>query len=555
MRKKYLALLLSFLLCVVCFAGCNQKTPQNDGSNAVVRINNDSAVYYDELENEKFDLDVTVTGTENKKLIYLVDQEKEFISVSESGTVSIGSGITDKYVFRITAVLDANRSKNHSVEFTFAFTRGLITGERQVAQVVVTMNGDPQTSRGISWFTSSDVEESDVYVSTSADMKDPIKFKGTRKTFDKAATAGAKEKTAFYNHQCVITGLSPSTTYYYKVGSEEMDLFSRTGSFKTAAATGAVKFFLTTDVHNGANENAMPSRRFYHAALSDAMSRGDIDFAINTGDFVTMWHGGYSYFESEWARAMNISPLLRQTTFVPVSGNHDQKYDNEKGAYAEHRYSLINHYSLPSSPAEIDDGNANGPNYSFDISNAHFMIINIYDSAQKPEDVSKIKSWIERDLAQTDKRWKIAFSHIEVPDEIKAVLEANGVAIAYSGHKHFYRRTKPMASGVAQESTLGGADGKHFVNPRGTTYVVNTTTGGADEFRPPETAPYSDADVLSKFGGGVNYKGQAAARGWGMYTLVTVDDVSLTAELYVRAGNVASVPFELYETYGFILQD
>ena len=553
MKKRYLALVLSFLLCLACFTGCKQNTDNTE--NAVVKINNATNVYYDELVNDEFALDVTVTGTKQNKLLYVVDQDKEYISVTDGGTVKIGAGITENYKFRITAVLDADRSKNDSAEFVFAYTRGLIVGERQVAQVVVTMNGDPCTSRGISWFSSFDVNESDVFVSTSPDMTDPVKFNGVRKTFDKAATAGAKEKTTFYNHQCIITGLSPNTTYYYKVGSEEMDLFSGVGSFKTASEAGAVKFFLTTDAHNGANESAYPNRRFYHAALSDAMSRTDIDFAINTGDFVTQWNGGYSYFESEWARVMNISPLLKQITFVPVAGNHDQKYDNEKGSYAEHRYSLVNHYSLPSSPAEINDGNANGPNYSFDISNVHFIIMNVYDTAQKSEDINKIKSWVERDLSETDKKWKIAFSHVEVPEEIRAVLEENGVTIAYSGHRHFYRRTKPMLSDVAQQTTTGGTDGKYFVNPQGTTYVVNTTTGGADEFRAPENGIYKDSDILSKFGNGVNYNGKTGARCWGMYTLVTVNDNTFTAELYVRPGSDANVPFELFETYGFIFEN
>lgn len=546
--SKIIAILLSLLLCAASFAACNGQTA-DDGSNAEVTILNDNIVYYDELVEGKFELNVSVTGTENTKLIYLLDQEADYVSVDDGGTVSVSSSIPDNYAFTITAVLDINRSKNHAMNFVLQYTRGIITGERQVGQVVVTINGDPATARGISWFSSYDVEESDVWLSTSSDLSGATKYSGTLNVFEKAAEAGAKEKTAFYNHQCVLTGLTPATTYYYRVGSETMGVYSSVGKFKTAATSGAVTFLLTTDVHIGANETSAPSRWFYHAALSDAMSRAELDFALNTGDMVTMWNGGYSYFESEWARAMNISPLLREITFVPVAGNHDQKHERAAGTYAEHRYSMVNHYSLPASPAEIDDGNANGPNYSFDVSNVHFIIMNIYDSDQPSSEIEQIKTWVERDLAETDKEWIIAFSHREVPDNVKEVLERYGVTIAYSGHEHYYKRTAPMLSGVAQTMNLGGEGDKYLVNQVGTTYVTNTTTGGADEFRS-VTPGTNDID---SFGSGVAFGsyGVGAAR-WGMYTLITIDGDTFTADLYIRPGTTADVPFQLYTTYGFI---
>ena len=548
--KKIMACMLSLLLCFSFFAACGGS--EDDGSEANVVIMNDNVVYYDELSDGEFDLVVSVTGTEKKDLIYLLDQEKDYVSVDENGGVSVSSAVSDNYAFTVTAVLKANRSKYHAADFVLRYTRGVITGERRVGQVVVTINGDPSSSRGISWFTSHDVAESDVWISESSDMSAAKKYEGERKVFEKAAEAGDKEKTAFYNHQCVISGLKPATTYYYKVGSEKMSLYSDVGKFRTAAVSGAVSFLLTTDVHIGANETASPSRRFYHAALSDAMSRADIDFALNTGDMVTMWNGGYSYFESEWARAMNISPLLKEITFVPVAGNHDQKHERAAGTYAEHRYSMVNHYSLPQSPAEIADGNVNGPNYSFDVSNAHFVVMNIYDSDQPQTEIEKIGAWLEKDLAATDKRWKIAFSHREVPDDIKAVLEKYGVTAAYSGHEHFYTRSAPMLGGAVQSATWGGEGDSYIIDPKGTTYVTNTTTGGADEFRAAET----DLHDIDFFGSGSVFgsHGAATAR-WGMYTLITIDDDTFTAELYVRPGTTSDVPFELYATYGFMLSE
>lgn len=550
MMRKFLICFIAVTFVIAGFCGCNGNESVN--SAAAVTILTDNVIYSDELPEGTLKLDVSVTGTKNTDLIYMLDQADEHVSIDKNGLISVSSSVTDDYRFTVTAVLEEDHSKYNAKEFTVKLTRGLLEGERQVGQVVVTVNGDPSVQRGISWFTTYDVTDSDVLVSTSPDMSNPLKYSGTLNIFEKIAEAGGKEKTAFYNHQCVITGLNPNTVYYYKVGSEAMNLYSSVGSFKTVATDGAVKFMITTDVHIGANEKPSGISRFYHAALSDALNRyGELDFAINTGDMVTQWNGGYSYFESEWARAMNISPLLKKITFVPVAGNHDQKHERAAGTYSEFRNSLTNHYSLPESPAEISDGNENGPNYSFDASNVHFIVLNVYDPDQKSPETDKIKEWVKTDLASTDKLWKVAFSHRTVPDDIKAVLEENGVVVAYSGHEHFYRRTKPMASNVAQEIVTGGENENYIVNPKGTTYVTNTTTGGADEFM----STVLTANDIETFGMGSVFGeyGKATAR-WGMYTVVTVNGNTFKAEIYVRPSTSAQAPFVLYNTYGFIIE-
>lgn len=109
-----------------------------------------------------------------------------------------------------------------------------------------------------------------------------------------------------------------------------------------------------------------------------------------------------------------------------------------------------------------------------------------------------------------------------------------------------------MLGGAVQSATWGGEGDDYIIDPKGTTYVTNTTTGGADEFRAAET----DLHDIDFFGSGSVFgsHGAATAR-WGMYTLITIDDDTFTAELYVRPGTTSDVPFELYATYGFMLSE
>src|SRR5690606_14250349 len=92
------------------------------------------------------------------------------------------------------------------------------------------------------------------------------------------------------------------------------------------------------------------------------------------------------------------------------------------------------------------------------------------------------KAWLEYELSNTDKEWKIVFAHIMLPLDVKEILERHNVVLAYSGHEHVYRRTMPLLNEVPQTTTYDSETG-FAINPTGTTYVVNTTTGGADQWR------------------------------------------------------------------------
>lgn len=546
MKKIHTLLLLFASIFLVACQDTTDKDIPFDYSAASVSILNDGTIYLDELDDYKFQLDIVVQNALDEELVFVLDQLDSFVLLSEDGEITIAHNTPKNYWFNVTAILKAASSKFYSKDFIVNLTRGVIVGTEQISQVALTINGDPMTSRGISWFTSSDIEDSVVYVADNPDFNDAMRFYGEINAFEAtneaADFANKIPAKTHYNHQALVTGLLPDTQYYYKVGSDIIDKFSHVGTFKTANESGEFKMFLTTDVHVGANERAGASTRFYHAALTDAFNRyDDIDYALNTGDMVTQWYSGYHYFESEWAYAMNISPLLRQLTFIPVAGNHDAKVTSP-----DFYYSLANHYSLPPSPSLIDDDHMYGPNYAFEINDLHVTILNYHERDFISEDQ---KLWLEDELSKTDKTWKIVFSHILLPTDVQEILERHQVVLAYSGHEHVYRRTAPLLNGEVQDTTYNKDNG-FAINPNGTTYVVNTTTGGAGEWRPYNPQPYE----IDGFGihSQINDLGSAQTR-WGMYSVLTINDQSIKVDVYVRNSTDATHPFSHYTTYGFEL--
>lgn len=548
MKKLFIFLLLFVSIFLVSCQIDDEITDKPfDYKDASVSILTDGTIYLDELSDYQVVLDVSVLNAEDESIIYLLDQQENFVSISDEGVITINPSAPKNYWFNVTAILEASVSKYDSKDFIVNLTRGVIVGTEQISQVVLTINGDPMTARGVSWFTSSDIEDSVVYVATNEDFTNALRFEGTLNTFETTVDASDEANripaTTHYNHKALITGLTPNTKYYYKVGSDVLGKYSSVGSFKTANTSGEFKIFLTTDVHVGANENANATNRYYNAALSDAFDRYEtIDYAVNTGDLVTQWYSGYHYFESEWAYAMNISPFLRQLTFIPISGNHDGKY-----TLGEFNYSLINHYALPASPELINDDHIKGPNYAFEINDVHITMLNHHEAGSITENQ---KLWLEDELSKTTKQWKIVFAHIILPLDVQEILERHNVVLSYSGHEHVHRRSMPLLNGISQETTYDSQTG-FALNPTGTTYVVNTTTGGASEWRPYNPKP----NEIHGFGinSVMGTLGTAQTR-WGMYTVLTINEDTIKAEIYVRNSTSALQPFSLYQTYGFKLQ-
>ena len=160
----------------------------------------------------------------------------------------------------------------------------------------------------------------------------------------------------------------------------------------------------------------------------------------------------------------------------PVPGNHDYKsdargYDRFWGS----RFS------------------ANGHNYSFDYGAWHIVAL---DSETSAAPGSALAIWLTADLAAVEDRCTLAFfhrpafstgqrSHGEHAREIFAILVEHGVAVALSGHNHFYERTALL-------------DGSGMPSDAGTrSFVVGT---GGRELDAAQPALFDEALITGQYG-------------------------------------------------------
>lgn len=268
-----------------------------------------------------------------------------------------------------------------------------------------------------------------------------------------------KSDQPFYQYRAEITGLQAGTTYTYSVSMEGLltPLLSAAQYRFRTAATGRFSFLAFGDT----GENSAPQREIMRAMTAEP----NIAMAIHTGDLAYPY-GSFkqyelSYFSVNAAKMSNLP-------FFPTPGNHDYLGDGGTAYLASH--------SPPDCDVPDDD---TGRYYSFNWGDAHFVSL---DSNLLPYDAgNRMLNWLERDLARTQKYWKIVyFHHPPYPtghhradpfsaiarDRVIPIVEAAGVQIVIGGHEHGFERTHPLR------------DGRLVTNGPATTYVI-TGGGGA----------------------------------------------------------------------------
>ncbi len=336
-----------------------------------------------------------------------------------------------------------------------------------------TVYGDTETQRGFSWFTPDDcdsvaqvVKASD-YLVTGFDKA--ISFEGESKSFQD-----------YYNHKVVATGLKKGTTYYYRLGSLENDVWGNVGSFFTDNGDKSFTFIALTDVQASSNENFEAASKVMGAAVKTFPKA---ELVINMGDFVN------DCTNEEWQYySANFGKYNDKLTIAPVAGNHEGNITNKLNVgWFDTTFNL-----------EGADGLLNGTNgtfYSFDYGNAHFCMLNTNDMYPMTE---AQRNWIINDLTASDAQWKIVVTHrapysagknINKPDTVLLrevlieIMDQTDVDLVLSGHDHMYMRTKQVKGDAVVENVeyvtevYNGVETTFALNPDGTVYALPSTAG------------------------------------------------------------------------------
>ena len=350
--------------------------------------------------------------------------------------------------------------------------------------ITVTFYDSSKDQYGINWH------------SETAYTKPQIQFaktvNGEQGTVDDVSCYARSE---YYVYKGILTGLEPGTKYLYRVGNEDSDVWSEWGSFETQAGNkSAFTFFHISDTQG--------SQGVWSDVLKTSFKTyEDVKFILHTGDLV-----GNGSNISEWQYAFSVTEeTLRQTLITSVAGTQHENFGTE----------LYDHFNI-----HFPNGQdpTYGFYYSYDYNDAHFTMIDVgtHNRLRFGGDLYEDQlEWLKKDLAGTDKKWKIVGIHwslygsgpwtiidetVRVKKQLIPIFDEYGVHLVLSGHDHVYTRSHQMRNDKVTGNDCSEMDGNidFAVNPHGTIYVSINPAGGPILMRQPNNADKSHAAVYGQ---------------------------------------------------------
>lgn len=244
-----------------------------------------------------------------------------------------------------------------------------------------------------------------------------------------------------HQHTYTISNLTPSTKYFYRVNvNQEV----HTGTFRSAPDSNATNFDFFA--YGDTRSNPGIHDQVTSAMISAYNNQPDLQsVVIFAGDFV---YNGSS--ESYWDNELfnhsyqNIQEMLATAPYQSCIGNHEGS-----GAL------FVKYFPYPF---------VAGRYWSFDYGPAHFAIIDQYTSYGPG---SAQLTWLQNDLASTNKPWKFICLHkpgwsaggghennTSVQNYIQPLCVQYGVQILFAGHNHYYARA--VVNNIQHITTGGG---------------------------------------------------------------------------------------------------
>jgi hypothetical protein len=260
-----------------------------------------------------------------------------------------------------------------------------------------------------------------------------------------------------------LSGLQPSTKYYYKVMSGSTVLAGGDTShyFVTSPNDGDEPFNVWALGDSGISATLGSGEHPQQARVRDSFLNvtplQDLSFLMHLGD-IAYYEGTDTQFQRGF---FDIYPtILRALTTWPTQGNHD--------------YSANAYYNIFSVPQNAEAGGiASSSNryYSWNFGNAHFVSLN----SERTSSRVLMETWLRNDLSANTKTWTIVLFHHPpytkgshdsdnvsdsggkmqyMRETVLPILEQYGVDLVMSGHSHSYERSFLLNGHYGNSSTF-----------------------------------------------------------------------------------------------------
>jgi len=264
-------------------------------------------------------------------------------------------------------------------------------------------------------------------------------------------------------HEVTLSGLTPSTRYYYRVIGDDEALAGgdELHTFVTPPPVGSRAKMRAWVVGDSGTGGSMQAR--VRDAMLEEVGAFLPDLYLHMGD-MAYTDGTYNEFTENFYAP--YADVLRRVPVWPTLGNHEGA-SSDSGSQTGPYYGG---YVLPTAGEAGGLPSGTEAYYSFDYANVHFVVLDSHDS---PRGVGgAMLNWLQSDLAATDQEWVVAYWHhppytkgshdsdnegplIDMRENALPILEAGGVDLVLGGHSHIYERSY-LLDGAYQTPSVAG---------------------------------------------------------------------------------------------------
>jgi len=322
-------------------------------------------------------------------------------------------------------LLTTIRGRAREAHLINAFRETKFPSSEKPDQIMLTWSKDPKTTQSIQWRTNTSVSKGVVkYWRNGDEEKNSKVVEGEVKVMEDRLLQNDRYVNRY---TAVIENLDSGTGYNYKVGDSENDNWSDVAEFKTAPISSTpFSFIYFGDTHKSPHWGELINKAYKRFPESAFYSIG--------GDMVST-----GLHRDDWDQLFEYSSdVIKNRPLMSVLGNHDDQ--NGLGAWM---YTDL--FDLPkNAPQNFPEEYT----YSFEYGDALFLML----AATKPKEEQA--AWLENQLKFSNAKWKIAMFHFPpysyeedypvIRKEWGALFDKYHVDLVFSGHVHYYMRSKPM---------------------------------------------------------------------------------------------------------------
>jgi UDP-2,3-diacylglucosamine pyrophosphatase LpxH len=336
-------------------------------------------------------------------------------------------------------------------------------------QVRLSWQRDPTTTMTVMWRTDAAIT--------------PVVQYGQTEQYGREATGTSQPAVldGYQYHTVEITGLTPATTYHYRVAGLG-DTWSEDFTFRTAP-NGPMDFTFTIFGDNGSSTASGQNALRVQALAAQQqpalhLVAGDLTYADKE-----RCDASEHCVERSWEQWFTeMQQITARVPTMTAIGNHET---HQKVRFDSGELFYTRSLALPPDRGELS--------YSFDYGDVHFVILDSTRAGDfrpgRPQ-----YQFVEQDLNANRKRFTVVvFHHVaytsghthnadeRIQQELTPLLERFNVDLVISGHNHHYERTYPLRYRQPDDPTITST-GDAYTGEDGIVYVI-TGGGGRSIYR------------------------------------------------------------------------